>query len=73
MKECMYYMAMIGVQVAYAGSNILIKISLDRGLHPLVFVVYRHLIALLLLAPFAYALERFLLHFFLFFLVVFSA
>ncbi|GMN32844.1 hypothetical protein TIFTF001_003855 [Ficus carica] len=58
MKECMYYMAMIGAQVAYGGSNILIKISLDRGLHPLVFVVYRHLIALLLLAPFAYALER---------------
>ncbi|XP_048320139.2 WAT1-related protein At5g07050 [Ziziphus jujuba] len=58
MKEYTFYIAMVVVQLAYGGSNILIKISLDKGLSQLVFVVYRHLIAMLLLGPFAYVLER---------------
>ncbi|KAF2298075.1 hypothetical protein GH714_011383 [Hevea brasiliensis] len=49
---------MILIQLAYGGSNILIKIALDKGLNQLVFVVYRHLIAWILLGPFAYVLER---------------
>ncbi|KAF3434189.1 hypothetical protein FNV43_RR25292 [Rhamnella rubrinervis] len=49
---------MVLVQLAYGGSNILIKISLEKGLDQLVFVVYRHLIGMLLLGPFAYVLER---------------
>ncbi|XP_051114541.1 WAT1-related protein At1g43650-like [Andrographis paniculata] len=52
------YLAMAVVQLAYAGSNILTKLALDRGLNQLVFVVYRHLIALVILSPLAYALER---------------
>ncbi|KAG6530242.1 hypothetical protein ZIOFF_012465 [Zingiber officinale] len=43
---------------AYAGSSILGKLALGQGLSALVFVVYRHLIAMLILAPLAYALER---------------
>ncbi|PON93037.1 Plant-drug/metabolite exporter [Trema orientale] len=58
MKGLTFFMAMILVQLAYGGSNILIKISIGRGLNQLVFVVYRHVIAMLLLGPFAYALER---------------
>lgn len=49
---------MVVVQLAYGGSYILNKISLDKGLNQLVLVVYRHLIAMLLLGPFAYVLER---------------
>ncbi|KAG6503598.1 hypothetical protein ZIOFF_035914 [Zingiber officinale] len=45
-------------QFAYAGSNILGKLALGQGLSALVFVVYRHLIAMLILAPLAYVLER---------------
>ncbi|CAK9184065.1 unnamed protein product [Ilex paraguariensis] len=52
------YAAMVVVQLAYGGSNILMKISLENGLNQLVFVVYRHVIAMLLLGPFAYVLER---------------
>ncbi|XP_024028937.1 WAT1-related protein At5g64700 [Morus notabilis] len=58
MKGWTYYVAMVVVQLALGGSNILMKVSLDRGLDLLVFVVYRHLIAMVLLGPFAFALER---------------
>ncbi|KAG6503783.1 hypothetical protein ZIOFF_036107 [Zingiber officinale] len=43
---------------AYAGSSILGKLALGQGLSALVFVVYRHLIAMFILAPLAYVLER---------------
>ncbi|KAG6503272.1 hypothetical protein ZIOFF_035583 [Zingiber officinale] len=43
---------------AYAGSSILGKLALGQGLSALVFVVYRHLIVMLILAPLAYVLER---------------
>ncbi|XP_048326659.2 WAT1-related protein At5g07050 [Ziziphus jujuba] len=49
---------MVVIQLANGVTNILIKISLDKGFSQLVFVVYRHLIAMLLLGPFAYVLER---------------
>ncbi|KAI6701903.1 hypothetical protein NL676_011039 [Syzygium grande] len=52
------YVAMVLVQLAYGGSNILMKIALEKGLNQLVFIVYRHLIAVLLLGPLAYVLER---------------
>ncbi|KAM7269437.1 hypothetical protein ACFE04_024934 [Oxalis oulophora] len=52
------YVAMVLVQLAYGGSNILIKVSIERGLNQLVFIIYRHVIAMFLLAPFAYVLER---------------
>ncbi|KAA8526049.1 hypothetical protein F0562_007851 [Nyssa sinensis] len=58
MKTCSSYMAMVVVQLAYGGSNILMKIALEEGLNQLVFVVYRHIIAMLLLGPLAYVLER---------------
>ncbi|KAF9601754.1 hypothetical protein IFM89_022868 [Coptis chinensis] len=50
--------AMVMVQLAYGGSNILIKIVLETGQNQLVFIVYRHLIAMLILGPLAYAFER---------------
>ncbi|KAK8340850.1 hypothetical protein V6Z12_A08G125300, partial [Gossypium hirsutum] len=51
MKNFGYYMAMVVVQFAYGGSNILIKIALARRLNQFVFLVYRHILAMLLLAP----------------------
>ncbi|XP_048500980.1 WAT1-related protein At1g43650-like [Beta vulgaris subsp. vulgaris] len=57
-QNSVIYVAMIMVQFAYAAANVLTKIALVKGLDQLVFVVYRHIIALLVLAPFAYILER---------------
>ncbi|KAL3577286.1 hypothetical protein D5086_022569 [Populus alba] len=42
------YAAMLLVQLAYGGSNILMKIALEKGLNQIVFVVYRHVIAVIL-------------------------
>ena len=61
-KACAPYFYMIVSQFAYAGSSILGKLALGQGLSALVFVVYRHLIAMLILAPLAYVLERFKEH-----------
>ncbi|XP_022896249.1 WAT1-related protein At1g43650-like isoform X1 [Olea europaea var. sylvestris] len=52
------YIAMVVVQIAYGVSNIIMKLALQKGLNPIVFVVYRHLIAILVLSPFAYIFER---------------
>ncbi|GMI95453.1 Usually multiple acids move in and out Transporters 9 [Hibiscus trionum] len=58
MKNCGFYLAMVVSQFAYGSSNILIKIALERGLNQYVFVVYRHILAMLLLGPLAYVLEK---------------
>ncbi|KAB1215588.1 hypothetical protein CJ030_MR4G007965 [Morella rubra] len=58
MEACASYGAMVLTQLAYGGANILTKIALEKGLNQLVFVVYRHIIAMLLLGPFAYVIER---------------
>lgn len=55
---CAVYVAMVVIQLAYGGSNILIKVALAEGLNQLVLVVYRHAIPTIILGPFAYFLER---------------
>lgn len=57
-KTSASYVAMVVVQLAYGGTNILMNIALDKGLNQLAFAVYRHVIAMLILRPFAYVLER---------------
>jgi len=52
------YIAMISLQFGYAGMNIITKVSLNRGMNHYVLVVYRHAAATIVLAPFAFFLER---------------
>ena len=59
MQACAPYAAMVLVQLFYGGSNILMKIALEKGLNQLVFVVYRHIIAMTLLGTFAFVIERY--------------
>ncbi|XP_068304884.1 WAT1-related protein At5g64700-like [Pyrus communis] len=58
MEGCTHYLAMVLVQLIYGGSDVLIKLSLQDGLNPIVFVVYRHVLAMVFIGPFAYVLER---------------
>ncbi|XP_027364488.1 WAT1-related protein At1g09380-like [Abrus precatorius] len=51
-------LAMVLVQLGYAGMNITSKLAIESGMHPLVLVAYRQIFATLSLAPFAYWLER---------------
>ncbi|BAT95148.1 hypothetical protein LR48_Vigan02g158900 [Vigna angularis] len=51
-------LAMIVVQLSYAGMNISSKLAIQSGMHPLVLVAYRQIFATFSLAPFAYCFER---------------
>uniref|UniRef100_A0A0D9VBA3 WAT1-related protein n=1 Tax=Leersia perrieri TaxID=77586 RepID=A0A0D9VBA3_9ORYZ len=52
------HVAMLTLQLGYAGFHVVSRLALDMGVSKLVFPVYRNLIALFLLAPFAYFLEK---------------
>ncbi|KAK5831675.1 hypothetical protein PVK06_015473 [Gossypium arboreum] len=76
------HMAMLALQFGYAGFHVVSRAALNMGISKLVFPVYRNIIALLLLLPFAYFLEKkerppitlnFLLQFFLLALVGITA
>ncbi|KAB1215586.1 hypothetical protein CJ030_MR4G007967 [Morella rubra] len=51
-------LALILIQAAYAGMTLIIKTAVNDGVSPLVFNAYRQAIATLVLAPFAFLLER---------------
>ncbi|KAJ6820839.1 auxin-induced protein 5NG4-like [Iris pallida] len=50
--------AVLALQFCYAGFHIVSRAALNMGVSKIVFPVYRNVIALLLLAPFAYFLEK---------------
>ncbi|KAL1561163.1 WAT1-related protein-like protein [Salvia divinorum] len=52
------YLAMILVQLAYAGMALFSKTAMAKGMNPFVFVAYRQAFATLALLPFALFLER---------------
>ena len=58
------HLSQIIYQLLFAGMNILSRIALIHGMNSFVFVTYRHFIATLAIAPFAYFLERRALIFF---------
>ncbi|XP_054791617.1 protein WALLS ARE THIN 1-like [Prosopis cineraria] len=50
--------AMLALQFGYAGFHVVSRAALNMGISKLVFPVYRNIIALLLLLPFAYFIEK---------------
>ncbi|PIA55926.1 hypothetical protein AQUCO_00700324v1 [Aquilegia coerulea] len=52
------HLAMLALQFGYAGFHVVSRAALNMGISKIVFPVYRNIIALLLLAPFAYFLEK---------------
>lgn len=52
------YLAVIMLQFGYSGMSIISKVALDRGMNIHTLVVYRHLIAFFVIAPFALIIER---------------
>ncbi|GAB2211649.1 hypothetical protein Droror1_Dr00024974 [Drosera rotundifolia] len=56
--ELLPLVAMVVVQVGYAGMNIIAKLAMDDGMDPLVLVAYRQILATVAIAPFAFFLER---------------
>ncbi|CAI9114616.1 OLC1v1015375C3 [Oldenlandia corymbosa var. corymbosa] len=52
------YLAMISLQFGYAGMYIICMVAFKHGMSHWVLVVYRHAVATLVIAPFAYFFER---------------
>ncbi|KAJ4962232.1 hypothetical protein NE237_022171 [Protea cynaroides] len=74
------HLAMLALQFGYAGFHVVSRAALNMGISKIVFPVYRNIIALLLLIPFAYFFEKrptltpsFLLQFFLLALIGITA
>lgn len=58
LKKVKPYLAMVSLQFGYAGMYIISLVSLKRGMSHYVLSVYRHVVATVLIAPFAIVLER---------------
>jgi len=52
------HIAMLALQFGYAGFHIVSRAALNMGISKIVFPIYRNIIALLLLGPAAYFLEK---------------
>ncbi|XP_057979558.1 protein WALLS ARE THIN 1-like [Malania oleifera] len=52
------HMATLALQFGYVGFHIVSRAALNMGMNKLIFLVYRNIIAFLLLLPFAYFLEK---------------
>ncbi|XP_050387430.1 WAT1-related protein At2g39510-like [Argentina anserina] len=57
-RQAKLVLAVILVQLGYAGLNIISVFALKKGMSPYTFIVYRMAIATIVLAPFAYFLDR---------------
>jgi drug/metabolite transporter (DMT)-like permease len=52
------HIAMLALQFGYAGFHVVSRAALNMGISKIVFPVYRNILALILLLPFAYFLEK---------------
>lgn len=57
-EKAQLHVAMLALQFGYAGFHVVSRLALNMGISKLVFPVYRNIIALALLVPFAYFLEK---------------
>lgn len=53
------FLAVIFLQFGFAGMDVLCKAALNKGMSNYVLVVYRHVVATLVIAPFAVILDKF--------------
>lgn len=52
------YLLEVSIQCGYAGMFVITMVSLNHGMSHYVLAVYRHVVATLVIAPFALLLER---------------
>lgn len=52
------FIAVIFLQTGFAGMDVLTKAALNKGMSNYVLVVYRHVVAFLVIAPFAVILDK---------------
>lgn len=54
------FLTVVSLQFGYAGLSIIAKFALDRGMSPHVLAAYRHIVATVFIAPFAFFLDRYI-------------
>ena len=52
------YLAMVSLQFGYSGMYVITMVSFKHGMSHWILSVYRHVVATLIMAPFALVLER---------------
>ncbi|EOA29415.1 hypothetical protein CARUB_v10025706mg [Capsella rubella] len=52
------FLTVVSLQFGYAGLSIIAKFALNQGMSPHVLAAYRHIVATIFIAPFAYFLDR---------------
>lgn len=52
------HILMVMAQVGYTVMYIITEASFNHGMNPFVYITYRHIVASLVMLPFAYFLER---------------
>lgn len=57
-EKAKLFIGVLALQFCYAGFHIVSRAALNMGVSKIVFPVYRNVIALVLLTPFAYFLEK---------------
>jgi drug/metabolite transporter (DMT)-like permease len=57
-EKIQLHLAMLALQFGYAGFHVVSRFALNMGISKIVFPVYRNILALILLLPFAYFLEK---------------
>jgi cell shape-determining protein MreD len=55
------FLAVIFLQFGFAGMDVICKEALNKGMSNYVLVVYRHVVATVVIAPFAIILDKFVL------------
>ena len=58
LKKVKPYLAIVSLQFGYAGMYIITMVSFKHGMSHYILAVYRHVVATLVIAPFAFVLER---------------
>lgn len=58
-KELKPHLLMVLVQVGYTFLYFITEASFNHGMSPYVYVTYRHIVAAVVMFPFAYFLERY--------------
>ncbi|CAK7346997.1 unnamed protein product [Dovyalis caffra] len=58
LKKVKPYLAMVSLQFGYAGMYIISMVSFKHGMSHYILATYRHVVATIVIAPFAFVLER---------------
>ena len=58
-RDMLPSLAMVLVQIGYAGMNITSKMAMEAGMKPLILVAYRQIFASIATLPVAFFLERY--------------